>query len=1683
MKRFLYTLIFFFIGTTFVLAQIQPFNNEWIDFDKTYYRFRIGATGLYRISQSQLAALGLQNTDAAHFQLWKNGEEVPIYTSVASGVLPSNGFIEFWGEINNGKWENRMYLQPRFQINDKYSLFTDSASYFLTVNTNGNNKRYTVVPNDLSSTLPPSNYFMHKAAVYYGNIYNQGFAGVVGSSVYSSSFDEGEGFTSGDIRPATPLTSTQNNLFVATGGPEARLKFSAVGRALNTRSIRVSLNSTVLVEREMNYFNSVIDESATNIPLSLISSNTATLEFRNTSTISTDRMVVGMYELTYPRLFNFGGQANFEFELPANNDGYNLIIDNFNTGGIAPVLFDVTNGQRITAQLITSSQVRVVLPPSANTRKLVLVSMASGNIRTVGAFTQRNFINYANTANQADYLIISNHRLFNDGTGANYVEAYRQYRSSATGGGFNAKIYDVEQIIDQFGWGIKNNSWGIKSFVRFAYYNFNIRPKFLLIIGKGVIFNNYRSLQSNPLIEQLNLVPVYGNPASDNLMVSDIGSVTPLIPVGRINAVNGSEVKAYLDKVIAYEALYNSNSCNVQDEIWKKNMIHISGANDALGNQILYHLNQYKQLATDTLLGADVYTLQKTSVAAVQNIATENVSRLFREGFSLLTYFGHSSPSTLEYNLDDPDAYPAIGKYPIFLVNGCQAGDLFGSNTNRLTGNYIISENWVLSPGRGAIAFIASTHLGIVSYLDILTHEFYRQITRNNYNGAIGVTMQRVIDSVSRVYTLNDFFVRQHLEQMTLHGDPAIKFYGFNKPDYAVLEKDVKISPEFVSIAEASFTANIKISNAGRATQDSVSIKVTRTLPDGSNTVVLERKLRRISNSDSLSISVPIDPFKDKGSNKITVEVDPVNQLDELCETNNTVTKEFFIFEDEIRPVYPYNYSIVNKQNITYYASTANPLGTTRKYYFEIDTTEKFTSPILRRDSVTSAGGSIAFTPAGISFMDSTVFYWRVGLRTQENTPIVWNTASFVYIPGSITGFNQSHYYQYLRNAYKQMVLDSASRTLRFDSVISRLQVRTGIYPYHTSPSIDVSLDFDKIEGYGCSYGSFQFYVFNGNTLKPWINTRMPNGLGRFGSVSPWCNGYDRIFFEYNYYDRSFRKAAMDFMDSIPVNSFVVVTNLGAEGIRSYFDANMLKADETVFGGGNSLYHKLLNAGFTMIDSFRYNLPMIFIYKKGDPTFPVIQMIGQNTEQIVSVLETSKSYTDGFVESPWFGPSKSWQHLYWQGIAKEIPSTDTTSIDIIGRTTAGTQILLGKLRVQTDTSLSFIDAANFPYLKLRLNNKDSLNVSPQDLRYWRLHGAYVPEGAIAPNLRFLFKDTLELGEPLNFAIAFKNISETAFDSLKLKLIITDQNNQPREIQLPKKRPLVAGDSIVVSHTIDTRNLPGSNLLYLMVNPDDDQPEQVYFNNFIYKSFFVKPDNYKPWLDVTFDGVHILNRDIVSSKPEIVIKLKDESKFLALNDTSMLNLQVRYPDGTLRSYVFNTDTVRFTPANLASGENSATVIFRPHFPIDGEYELMVSGTDASGNKAGEMEYKVTFQVINKPMISNLLNYPNPFTTSTAFVFTLTGSEVPQNIRIQILTITGKVVREINKNELGPIRIGRNITEFKWDGTDQYGNKLANGIYLYRVLTNSNGKSLDKFTSEGDTTDKFFNKGYGKMYLFR
>ena len=73
---------------------------------------------------------------------------------------------------------------------------------------------------------------------------------------------------------------------------------------------------------------------------------------------------------------------------------------------------------------------------------------------------QRNFIDYRLPANQGNYLIISNPVLTTSTGGSNPVESYRAYRASTAGGGFNAKVYIIDELVDQFGLGIKQTSTG-----------------------------------------------------------------------------------------------------------------------------------------------------------------------------------------------------------------------------------------------------------------------------------------------------------------------------------------------------------------------------------------------------------------------------------------------------------------------------------------------------------------------------------------------------------------------------------------------------------------------------------------------------------------------------------------------------------------------------------------------------------------------------------------------------------------------------------------------------------------------------------------------------------------------------------------------------------------------------------------------------------------------------------------------------------------------------------------------------------------------------------------------------------------------------------------------------------------------------------------------------------------------
>jgi hypothetical protein len=1474
-------------------AGAQVYNNEWIDFGKTYYKFKVGADGLYRIPQGTLAAAGLGSVSAEQFQLWRNGAEVPLYTSVQSGTLGAADYIEFWGKMNDGLPDNPLYINPNYQLNDKWSLQTDTATYFLTVNPAGGNRRLAPTANNVATNLlPAETFFMHKVGNYYKNAMNSGYGVNVGDYLYSSTYDRGEGWSSSTIVNGGSVSFSFANLFPYVSGPDSKFTIHVSGNATNPRRYRALLNGDSLIGRDINFLNELKD--STTFATSRLGSGAA-IVVGNLGTFNNDRMVVHKYEITYPRQYNFGGAGNFEFVLPASGPKY-LQITNFNYGAVAPVLYDLTNGKRYVGDISTAGTVRIVVEGSATERNLVLVREEVANITSVSGMQSRTFTNFALPANQADYIIISNAVLFTGPGGGNPVEEYRAYRASSVGGGYNAKVYEIQDLVDQFAFGIKKHPLSIRNFLMFAREKFDDFPQFVFLVGKPVAYTSARTAESNPLTETFNLVPTFGAPASDIMLSADPGTSDPRIPIGRLSVVNGAEVRTYLDKVKEYELAQRTPSPVIADKAWMKNVVHAVGISEpSTLAEVDDYMNSYRQIITDTLFGGKVTTFTKSSPNSVEQVNSGELDRLFAEGISVLTYFGHSSSNTLEFNLNNPDQYNNPGKYPMFIALGCNAGNFFGANRAET-----LSERFVLAPQRGSIGFLASSHFGITTYLDIYNRKIYENMGVRHYGEPIGVILQHSVSDVFAATTQADFYARVTCEESILNADPAIRINPHPKPDYAVEDQMVQLNPAFVSVSDPGFRFKAKFMNIGKAINQPITREVKRQFPDGSIQSIYKDTIPGIRYADSLDILVPIVPVRDKGTNKLTVTIDANNSVDEIFENNNSITKEVIVYEDGISPVYPYQFSIVSKQNIKFLASTANALSPTKAYRLEIDTTEKFNSPLLVSDSRTSVGGIIEFSPT-LTFRDSTVYYWRVGAATPTGG-FVWNTASFIYLPASAPGFSQSHVYQHLKSKQQNLTVDSTSGVWKFNPLSNEIFVRHGTWVSSTGQEAGVAVYVNNVRTMWnhCNNGTLIFIVIDPITFKPMAN---PTG-GLYGS-NPICFTGRQNNFEFSFLDTAGRRKMMDFMrDVVPAGAYVIVRNFNQVSTPPNNYAPKWMDDTTYYGSNKSLYHSFKNAGFANIDSFTKVRPWVFMYKKDDASWtPRWQMGVGSTDNITLSAVMTNPGTYGTITSPQFGPAKSWQELQWSGSSLEATG-DMPKVSVIGLKTDGSvDTLYNNITIgQQTVDISAIDARVYPNLKLAMQNVDTVNHTPYQLKKWRVTYVPVPEGAIAPNILYSMKDTFEVGEDILFSVAFKNISDAKFDSLRVRVLLTNANNVADTIAIPRQKALLAGDTLQIRLPIDSRQLVGTNSIFVDVNPNNDQPEQFHFNNYLYRTFYVSGDTLDPLLDVTFDNAHIVNGDIVAAKPGITIKLSDNARFRLLDDTSLVDVKVRFRTATCAAII-------------------------------------------------------------------------------------------------------------------------------------------------------------------------------------
>ena len=257
--------------------------------------------------------------------------------------------------------------------------------------------------------------------------------------------------------------------------------------------------------------------------------------------------------------------------------------------------------------------------------------------------------------------------------------------------------------------------------------------------------------------------------------------------------VTGSEIAIYLQKVKEYEQVQADYTGTIAGEGWKKNVVHVVGADATAGQIIAQDMLAYQAIISDTMYGGSVSTFQKTSTNNVQDVSGAAITNLFATGVGLVNYFGHSSNTILGYNLGDPTQFNMKEKYPFFIANGCDAGDMFEPDSSRLTtAGYTVTEKFVLAPENGSIGYMGSSSVGIVNYLDNYNTTLYNDIGHTYYGAAAGLQMLYTTQALGNNATFaGDFFGRCCMEQLSLNGDPSLSLYHTAKPDYAIEDPEM----------------------------------------------------------------------------------------------------------------------------------------------------------------------------------------------------------------------------------------------------------------------------------------------------------------------------------------------------------------------------------------------------------------------------------------------------------------------------------------------------------------------------------------------------------------------------------------------------------------------------------------------------------------------------------------------------------------------------------------------------------------------------------------------------------------------------------------------------------------------------------------------------------------------------
>ncbi len=1674
----LFGLCVILIGLNAEQSHAQLFGNEWIDSNQEYYKLTVAEDGFYRVDYNELSQAGfpVNTIDPRRIQLFYKGEEQAIFINgQQDGSFDANDYIEFWGKKNDGTADTELYVASEAQPHTHYNLFSDTSAYFLTYKLSADNglRMANYFENNVDN-LPEEEYNTRTLLNLFTTSYAQGKSYGASNDVVLSQYDHNEGWTGGFFTRGQAITHTINDITNRLeSGPKPQLEIMLAGGNNNTHRADIfigpssgalrNIGSVEFIKDETFLFSATIEWTDISADGELFISVSV-----NGADGKADRIALSYVQLAYAHNFDVNEKDNRKLVLQANPTDKSFIkISNPAANSRLWDITEETTPVRIGANA-SFQQLTAVVRNTQKQRTLWLQS----TVKQVARLEKTAFVNI----NPADYnyLIVTHNQLQKNTTSGsgNPVEAYKTYRESAAGGGYKVLVLNMEQVYNQFNYGL-TSPLAIR---RYCHFMLNSGlPEHLFLIGRA-LNNGFDYFRKDPATaEATNFVPTFGHPGSDIAFTAGLNGSTleEAIATGRINAKTPDDVEAYLNKVKESEGQpYN--------DLWHKNLLHLTGGqNESELIRFRNYGEEFEAIAEGPLLGGKVAKTSKKTNDAVEFF---NVTQEINNGVSLITFFGHSGASVTDIEIgivSDPKfGYNNKGRYPVFLINGCNAGDFFSVAES-------FGIDWVLTPNLGALGFMAHSSLAFSGNLRNYTLIFYDlAFADENF---FGKPMGTIKQEVSKRYATrfgSSVFSASQVQQFILQGDPAVKVFAADKPDFDVVEETLTAGTfdDTPLLASApSFYIDIDVKNYGKYVDDPFLISVKRTLPNGSTLTYGPELYDPVLRRDTLRFVIDNDIDGKEGNNTFEIILDQDNLIDELNENNNSANLNLFLASGSTFNILPQNYSIVNSSTVEFSFQSTDLLSTKRDFLLEIDTTSTFNSAYLIQRNVTEkvvSKLSIDLEQTG-SLPDGTVVYWRTKFANPlPSESAEWVTSSFVLQPTG-EGWHQSDHDQLQQTARTGLTFDSNTGMWDFEENNTSLELNIYGPDHPTFTHEDTRYLLDGVNFFktnapsdpGCRNNTINIVAFDFQSTVPY----KPVSFGRPDVLnSQVCGKVPQTI--YNFQEAEFGGSINPevVLDNIKDRDNVLVFSLGSLNYSAWPAG--LKTKLTEIGVDQST-----------LDNLEDGEPIILFGTKGQPQGTATVVTSTDTpkqeQEVLLTDEINGKFFSGKIVSEKIGPALSYYRFTHTLDMTGSNSDDTFGFTIYGIDAGGNETLLLEDIQITDVDLSGIDATDYPYLRLQLALEDKTDLTPLQLRQWQITYTEAQEGILLKRDREGVDTPLnrQEGQPTTARFTYWNLSAKNYpDSVKVHYEIFNQEQSKVYADSLKLKPLNPNDSVNFELDIPTLGHTGMNDFTISVN-ENDQPETHQNNNTIRMVRFmeVNADNTNPILEVAFDGVFIMDGDIVSPTPHIQVVMKDENEYLYKQDTTGINLFVKRPcEGCdFERIAFSSAEVAYQPASESS---DFTINYNPETLENGRYALRVQTTDESGNASGTEPYEINFEVVNESTITNFYPYPNPFSSHTRFVFTLTGQEVPDDIKIQIMTVTGRVVREILREELGNIRIGNNITEYAWDGRDEYGDQLANGVYLYKVYIKQNGEPIDHRDTAGD---KGFKNGFGKMYLLR